>query len=97
MAQVKLSRGAQADLDRLFEFLLTQDAQAADEAVTMIYDALSVLPRHPLIGRPAEEELRELVISHGKSGYVALYYFNAPLDVVQVVSLRHQREAGLRD
>ena len=54
-----------------------------------------MLARHPLIGRPTEEEpLRELVISRGRTGYVALYSYEQAEDVVIVQSVRHQREAG---
>jgi hypothetical protein len=40
--------------------------------------------------------LRELVISRGKSGYLALYDYDEPNDMVLVLALRHQREAGYR-
>lgn len=50
-----------------------------------------------MIGRPVEEDLRELVISRGKSGYVALYGFFETEDVVLVVAVRHQREAGFSE
>ena len=53
-----------------------------------------VLARHPLIGRPAEKGLHELLISRGKSGYAALYRYLEAADVVLVLALRHQREAG---
>lgn len=56
--------------------------------------ALSILSEHPLIGRPHSDGLRELVISRGKSGYIALYRFDQLHDMVRVLSLRHQREAG---
>jgi plasmid stabilization system protein ParE len=55
-------------------------------------DAVEVLARHPLIGRSVEHGLRELVISRGKSGYVALYDFREPQDAVLVLAIRHQRE-----
>lgn len=38
--------------------------------------------------------LRELVIPHGKTGYVALYAFSPEDDLVRLLALRHQREAG---
>ena len=53
-----------------------------------------VLEQHPLIGRPAEDGMRELVISRGRTGYVALYDYLAPVDTVVILALRHQREAG---
>lgn len=97
MAQVSFARRAQADLERLFEFLLAQDPRLAKEAVAEILDADAVLERHPLVGRPAESDLRELVISRGRAGYVALYYFDPARDVVQVLSVRHQRQSGFRE
>jgi len=53
------------------------------------------LQRHPLIGRPVESDLPELIISRGRSGYAALYSFEEHQDAVLILSLRHQREAGL--
>lgn len=51
-----------------------------------------MLARHPLIGRRTEGELRELVISFGKTGYVALYRFLPAQDQVRILAVRHQRE-----
>jgi mRNA-degrading endonuclease RelE of RelBE toxin-antitoxin system len=38
--------------------------------------------------------LRELPISYGDAGYVALYRFDPDTDAVYVLAFRHQREAG---
>jgi len=38
--------------------------------------------------------LRELVISRGCTGYVALYRFEEDQDAVLILAIRHQREAG---
>jgi hypothetical protein len=37
--------------------------------------------------------LRELIISRGRSGYVALYEYQPALERVLVVAIWHQREA----
>jgi plasmid stabilization system protein ParE len=58
----------------------------------VVIDAVRVLERHPLIGRPVHGELRELPISHGRSGYVALYRLRG--GEVEILALRRQREAG---
>jgi plasmid stabilization system protein ParE len=55
---------------------------------------VTILERHPYIGRPVRGPLRELVISHGRTGYVALYRVAPRLDRVEVLAIRHQREAG---
>lgn len=47
---------------------------------------------HPFIGRRTEGELRELVISFGKTGYLALYRFIPSKDEVRILAIRHQRE-----
>jgi plasmid stabilization system protein ParE len=94
VAQVVLAEWARGDLDRLFDFLAAEDPRAASDAIEDILDAFGVLERHPLIGRPIEEGLRALVISRGKSGYVALYDYYEASDTVLVLAVLHQREAG---
>ena len=94
MARVTYAPGAVRDLERLRDFLAEHDPGAAAEAFKAIADAVSVPERHPLIGRPAEAGMRELVISHGRTGYVALYDWLEAIDAVVVLALRHQREAG---
>ncbi len=94
MARLNLAAGAEADLDRLYGFLVASDPVAADAVADLILEGIAILERHPLIGRPAEEGKRELVISRGSSGYVALYKYVADEDVVLVLALRHQKEAG---
>lgn len=85
---------ALADLDRLTDFLVEADPGSAVQTVGLITEAMQVLANHPLIGRPAEQALRELVISRGKSGYLALYSHEVEQDIVLVLAIRHQREAG---
>ncbi|MGH8719231.1 MAG: type II toxin-antitoxin system RelE/ParE family toxin [Burkholderiales bacterium] len=92
MAQVVYSANALGDLERAFEFLAEHDPQAAGKAVASIRDAVETLARHPLIGRRVEGELRELVISYGKTGYIALYRFLPAQDQVRILAIRHQRE-----
>ena len=57
-------------------------------------DALAVLTLHPKIGRPTSHGLRELVISCGKSGYLALYAYDEVADMVLGLAVLHQREQG---
>jgi plasmid stabilization system protein ParE len=83
-----------AHLDRLFDFLVSENPAAAVGAADLIVDAVKILERHPYIGRPVRGRVRELVISHGRSGYVALYRVAPRLDRVEVLAIRHQREAG---
>lgn len=94
MARLTLEETAREDLERLVEFLLLEDPVAAQQTSDLILDALLILARHPLIGRPVEEGLRELVISRGRTGCVALYEYSENEDLAVVLSVRHQREAG---
>jgi plasmid stabilization system protein ParE len=92
VAQVVYSPNAIANLERAFEYLAKNDPEAAVAAAQAIKSAIETLAWHPLIGRPVEGRLRELVISFGRTGYVALYRFLPARDEVRVLALRHQRE-----
>ena len=89
-----LTEQAAVDLERLSDFLLEQLPEAAVETGELILSALDILRTHPEIGRRSDEGLRELVISRGKSGYLALYKYDAQHDVAFVMRIRHQREQG---
>lgn len=94
MAGLTYTRKALADIQALTDFLAERDQSAAVETAGLVSEAISILTRHPLIGRQVEHGLRELVISRGRTGYVALYRFRESDEVVTVLSIRHQREAG---
>ncbi len=64
------------------------------EAVAAIQSAVDNLSAHPLVGRRIEGELRELIISYGQTGYVAMYRFVVSRDEVRILAIRHQRELG---
>lgn len=89
---------ALADLERIFEFNFERDPATALDHVAKIRSAVLILDGHPEIGRPAERgsPLHELIISYGKSGYVALYEYSPVERLVRVLAVRHQREAGYR-
>ena len=97
MSSVFLSQAAFDDLLRLEEFLVESDDLLAGELLDFILDALQILTHQPGIGRPVEGGLRELIISRGRSGYLARYEFNEARDVVLVARIRHQRESGYAD
>jgi plasmid stabilization system protein ParE len=85
---------ALADLERITEFLLESDAPAAAETAGLVTGAIDILRLHPRIGRPVEQGFRELVISRGRSGYLALYGYDEAGDAIIVYAIRHQREVG---
>ena len=94
MARLIYSARALDDLERVTDFLVDTDPAAAAVTVDLIAEAVAILAHHPLIGRPAEHGLRELVISRGRTGYVALYSFETAQDCILILAVRHQREAG---
>ena len=94
MARLIYTTRAIADLERLTDFLTESDPSAARKTVGLIEEAVKILIRHPLIGRPVDSDLRELIISRGRSGYIALYSFEENNDAILILAIRHQREAG---
>lgn len=92
MAKIAYSQNALANLARAFELLLEHDQETAIASAAAIREAVELLANHPMIGRRVAGELRELVISYGKTGYVALYRFIPAHDLVRVLAVRHQRE-----
>jgi plasmid stabilization system protein ParE len=94
LAKLNYSGKALGDLESLTDFLIETDLSTAGETVGLIEEAVELLKRHPLVGRPVEHGLRELVISRGRTGYVALYSFEEARDAVLILAIRHQREAG---
>ena len=94
MAVISYAPRALSDLQRLVDFLAENDPAAATQTAELIVSAVQALQRHPLLGRPVESGFRELVISRGRSGYLALYRYDEARDRVLVLTIRHQREAG---
>jgi plasmid stabilization system protein ParE len=94
LATVAYSARVLADLDRLFDFIAVTSPSAAVNAGAVILDAVRILERHPYIGRPVRGRLREQVISYGRTGHVALYRVTPRADRVEILAIRHQREAG---
>jgi plasmid stabilization system protein ParE len=83
-------------LERCRRFLAAKAPQAAKRAAQAIERQFLLLETMPDSGRPFADlpELRELLISFGDSGYVALYRHEPAEDAVYVLAFRHQKEAG---
>ena len=94
MAQVVYSACALENLERAITAPLTGGLAAEVAAADAIGSAVNNLAAHPLVGRRVEGDIRELVISFGATGYIALYRFVVQEDQVRVLALRHQREIG---
>lgn len=61
-----------------------------------IIQAFPVLETNPLVGRPVRRNKRELVTGRPARGYVASYGYVPEADLVFVLALRSQREAGCK-
>jgi plasmid stabilization system protein ParE len=94
VATIIYSARAIEHIERAFQFLHDRNPQAAVKAAQAIQSAVLTLAAHPLVGRRVEGEIRELIISYGHSGYVALYRFVVAVDEVRILAIRHQRELG---
>ena len=98
--RVRLTRQAEADLDRLFEFVLERELarnggnlSLVDQSLAAIRQGFATLRSSPFTCRKAGRSpfLRELIIPFGRSGYVALFEIEDPANVV-VVAVRHLLE-----
>lgn len=94
MATIVYSGRSLAHLERAFEFLRKENPEAAVAAAHAICSAIESLGPHPLLGRRIHDDIRELVISYGMTGYIALYRFLVPQSEVRILAIRHQREIG---
>lgn len=94
MARVEITDRALADLERLFDFIANDDPRRARERLLSVRKANELLADHPLLGRGAEDGRRELVLARGRHGYIAKYRWLPADDVVLILAVRHQLEAG---
>jgi len=92
MSRIILAAKVKDDFDRILDFLLAHAPEYANERIGAIIQAIDVLSLSPLIGRPAAFGQRELIISTGASGFLALYRYDPAQDTVYVLAVRSQRE-----
>ena len=92
--RVRFTKAARDDLLRLYEFQLERDIEVAERAVLAIGKSIELLREFPFTCRKVATEnpfLRELVISFGASGYVALFEIEDQ-HTVTILAIRHQLE-----
>ena len=92
--QVRYTREAKEDIERLFAFLLERDIQSAPRAMIAIAKAMRFLEDFPFSCRKSSSDnpfLREMLIPFGNSGYVALFEIEDK-KTVTILAIRHQRE-----
>lgn len=92
--QIRFTKATRDDLKRLYSFLVAQDIHAAEHTLEGINKAIELLKTFPFTCRKAKADnpfLRELVISFGANGYVALFEIEEN-NIVTILAVRHQRE-----
>lgn len=92
MTRVRILAAVAQDFERIFDFVFERAPESATARIAAIVEALGILATSPMIGRPVPHGLRELVISSGASGYLALYRYKQIEDEVEVLAVRSQRE-----
>jgi plasmid stabilization system protein ParE len=94
VARVEVTARGLADLERLFDFIATESLRRARERLLNVRRAFELLADHQLLGRLAEDGRRELVLARGRYGYIAKYRWLPADDVVLILAVRRQLEAG---
>ena len=94
MSRIELAPELGEDFGRIFDHLAQYDVDDAPSRIREIIQAIDVLEHNPLIGRPVDGDMRELVIGRRSRGYLALYRYVAEIDTIFVLARRSQREAG---
>ncbi len=95
--RVRFTEDAEADLVRLYEFILESDQTdwaVAERALETIRNSVKSLELSPFSYRkiiPGNPFLRELVIPFGAAGYVALFEIDSD-KTVTILAVRRQRE-----
>ncbi|MGE4242363.1 type II toxin-antitoxin system RelE/ParE family toxin [Ramlibacter sp.] len=99
--RVRLTRDAAQDLERLFDFIIEReiardsggDLDLAQRALDAVRAGIATSQTSPFTCRKAGGNafLRELVISFGRSGYLALFEIE-DAENISVVAVRHQLE-----
>jgi plasmid stabilization system protein ParE len=98
--KVRLTREAEADLDRLFDFIVERelardggDLDLPEQAMNALRASIATLKSSPFTCRKAGNSpfLRELIIPFGRSGYVALFEIEDE-STAAVVAVRHHLE-----
>ena len=94
MSRIELAPEVGDDLDRILDHLARHQVENPAARIREIIEAINVLEHNPLIGRPVNNDKRELVIGQRSHGYVALYRYIAKADTVFVLAVRSQLEAS---
>ena len=85
---------ASRDVDRLRNFIKSENPRAAQRAAKRIIEGVLILTENPAAGVPVENlmDYRDLTLPFGSGEYIIRYH-EEPQSVV-IVSVRHSKEKG---
>ncbi len=82
------------DLQRLRDFIIPHNPDAAQRAVMVIKSAVAAITANPRAGKPVEElpDYHDIIIPFGSSGYALRYRVQG--ETIFIVAVKHGKEAG---
>lgn len=92
--EVRYTDEALEDLERLYDYLIVWDPDAAEKSYLVLHRAIELLEDFPFNCRKAAGDspfLRELIVPFGSAGYVVLFEIEEDHEVT-ILAVRHQRE-----
>lgn len=94
MPQITVTANAQANLQKLHQFIATERPDSAIKAMETIVAAIDRLKQFPELGVEHQlvQGMRLLTVPFGKSGYVVYYRYVPGLDRVFILKVKHGRE-----
>ncbi|MDZ7783917.1 MAG: type II toxin-antitoxin system RelE/ParE family toxin [Halioglobus sp.] len=83
---------ASNDIDRLRNFIKSENPRAAQRAAKRIIEGVMILQENPGVGTPVENlmDYRDLMLTFGAGEYIIRY--REEVDRVVIVRVRHSRE-----
>lgn len=86
---------AAKDLQRLRNFIKSENPRAAQRAAQRIIEGVNILRENPEAGLPVENlmDYRDLLLAFGAGEYIIRYRKVAPSQIV-IVRVRHSKEDG---
>ncbi len=94
MTRIELAPQVADDFERILDHLAQFQVEQPELRIREIIEAFNVLAHNPMIGRPAMNGKRELVIGRDSHRHVALYRYIVEVDAVFILAIRNQQEAG---
>lgn len=95
--QIEWLDSAIGDLQRLRDFILPHNTDAAIRAVRIIRASVASVSSNPRIGKPVEDlpGFYDIVVPFGASGYILRYRIQS--DAVFIIAIKHCKEVSFSD